>query len=58
VIREFVDSVVCVERQVRKPAGLAHTLYESGNRDPDIQIWIDSGRKSPAKKIKGKADVI
>jgi hypothetical protein len=52
VCLEFVERVVSLEREVFNPGGLAHTLYTSGNRDPDIQAWIDNGKQATRAKRK------
>lgn len=58
VCLEFVEAIVTQELEVRNPPGLARAIYISGNRDPDIEAWINSGKKLPAKKHKGRAQII
>jgi hypothetical protein len=52
--REFVELVVCKQRAVHNPGGLAHKIYETGNSDRDIQAWLDNGKQAPRQKRKAE----
>lgn len=58
VCREYVDAVKVPTGKIENAGGLAHSLYLKGNQDADIQAWIDSGKKPPAKKPKGRAAIL
>jgi hypothetical protein len=55
VCREYVDSVLVPRGGVTNPGGLAHTIYENGKSDREIQTWLNSGKKPEQARRKGMA---
>jgi hypothetical protein len=45
--REYVDFMAQNGRAIKNPGGLAHTIYESGKNDGDIEAWLKAGKRKP-----------
>lgn len=55
LVLEFVTFSAANGRGITNPGGLARSLYQTGKSDWEIQAWLDSGKKLPSAKPKGRA---